>query len=763
MNAVLAYPPQMSTTLRIANALGDVGHLSMAATFQNLAILWLLYKVVSPGVQAFCIFAAAALIFDFFFHLIFFVAVLSVDVRRVELQDSMDRVKENGSMSKRTRKLRQYWFDALMQGRLPFSSRIAFPAVSICFILGLNIQFSDSDSLARLLIQGLMSLRRQLDRSPSDSEPVFAPSINQARTPKSWLRLQNHQTAQEVIKFVKPSAHAIIARIYDPIAIVLRGSDRSQMASSSITTRFVLEKLNGHIYPFLLTIVFTAGVVTLLMQYLLWNEIIEEAEEVSSSKSGLKINRLPHSHDLDIFRLAVSAKAHIVAVDYSRRTAVYTFSSTTQTWSVDPVPTTCLPLQFWPNNSLAIDDSGAYAALANNEGWVAIWDMQQRRLTHLQQLSPWNPRSCLFQLVSIDTASSEKITLVVLSPEGQLKMLGLQDKIEINYNVEHGLISYAKLMRTSRGIFIIMLTQQGTLLNLPLSNDNLSVHRLDEKDVRLSSRQDQPVKYLTTTSSLSAIAVVRQETVDLIDLSTSLLIHTLSLSAAPKSIRIFHSLSRICRTCHSVAVHTLSIAYTDRTTKDCIMKTFTSSADNSNALICLRPSTNMDSSSSCYGIRTVPVAEYRVADPGQWEATNEQSLVGIRSSCIKGSGNATNDSATPYISISTSRHLSNSIASLRPRTFRAREDSKPTRAQNEWEVWTLSSTGAFSSMSVAMDATTDLFVAQPGPLAPLGKRSVAVVLGNGIRVVTVGGERIEEVVRDVGVEKGHGRRRKGGR
>lgn len=49
INAVLAYSPTMATELRIANALGDIGPLSVAAAAQNLAILSLLSMVVSPG------------------------------------------------------------------------------------------------------------------------------------------------------------------------------------------------------------------------------------------------------------------------------------------------------------------------------------------------------------------------------------------------------------------------------------------------------------------------------------------------------------------------------------------------------------------------------------------------------------------------------------------------------------------------------------------------------------------------------------------
>ena len=85
INAVLAYPPTMATDLRIANALGDVGPVSVAAAAQNLIIHSLLASVVSPGVAAFCAFACIATLFDAFFLLTFFVAVLMVDIRRFEL------------------------------------------------------------------------------------------------------------------------------------------------------------------------------------------------------------------------------------------------------------------------------------------------------------------------------------------------------------------------------------------------------------------------------------------------------------------------------------------------------------------------------------------------------------------------------------------------------------------------------------------------------------------------------------------------------
>ncbi len=125
INAVLAYPPTMATELRIANALGDVGPVSVATAAQNLAILTLLSRVVSPGVAAFCVFACIAALFDAFFLLTFFLAVLNVDIRRFELQDALVRANQVRQKRKPSPAKQHSWFDALVSGRLPFSTRMA--------------------------------------------------------------------------------------------------------------------------------------------------------------------------------------------------------------------------------------------------------------------------------------------------------------------------------------------------------------------------------------------------------------------------------------------------------------------------------------------------------------------------------------------------------------------------------------------------------------------------------------------------------------
>ena len=101
-----------------------------------------------PVAPAFCAFAAVALVFDFVFHLTFFVAVLSVDVRRMELQESLDRINLCQPI-RNSWQGRQSWVEAMRQGRLPFSTRIAGSTVIISFVLALNWRFFDDDMRIR--------------------------------------------------------------------------------------------------------------------------------------------------------------------------------------------------------------------------------------------------------------------------------------------------------------------------------------------------------------------------------------------------------------------------------------------------------------------------------------------------------------------------------------------------------------------------------------------------------------------------------------
>lgn len=131
INAVLATPAEQPTTTRIATALGEVGFLSTVAVATDLAILGVIGHFSVPAVREFCTFAGVALVMDFVLHLTYFLAVLSVDVRRLELQDSLDRMNlsENDYSHEIDADQSGSLTEFLIKGAVPVSTRIAGSAI----------------------------------------------------------------------------------------------------------------------------------------------------------------------------------------------------------------------------------------------------------------------------------------------------------------------------------------------------------------------------------------------------------------------------------------------------------------------------------------------------------------------------------------------------------------------------------------------------------------------------------------------------------
>jgi WD40 repeat protein len=769
VNAVLAYPPESPTIHRIAGALGDVGHLALASACQNFFILRVLAKVVSPGTASFCTFAAVALIFDFFFHLTFFVAMLSVDARRMELQDSIDRANLVRRINGNSRTGRQSWIEALLQGRLPISSRLAGSAISVCFVLVMNMHFFDNESTLWALIDSIKSMLAWKDRITENGSSFSPPSINQARTPAAWLRIQDYNSAQEVIKFIKPDAHTIIARVYDPIIIVLHGSDRTgvpRKTTSYLTTMSTI--LDQHLYPLILVVIFAVAFTTLLMQYLLWNELSEEDTDVNSTPvSILSVKTLPKVHKLDIVKLTTCSKGHLITIGLDRITAISLFDTINHTYSFSALNTTKMTPPFWPINEIAIDDNGTWAALCAGDGYVAFWNLPERRLSHFLHANFQGQKPLLFSLNTIERADVERLSLIVCLPDGQVNEFDIQRSTAVQqFHLGQGRLQSASVVRLGSSIKLIAAGRDG---NIHIATNHFGEWTL--MDLRaVAKTKTQMIKSLAIAPAIGLIVVARLNSLDVMDLKTHSTIYTLPTRVIKRStLRLLSSQRRDCPVCHSCAVHSISFVYTHGVEGTCVMRTFTP-GDEHNSLICLRPH-NSGEAKSCKGFLDATETIHHIEGPGSWEATGGQAVIGIRKLAI------TSNSSTIATGVDLTADTDSSIRQRRsffwptqlakplPLSALNAVTKPPMNESEEWEVWTLSSTGEFSNIRLqdAPDTDNELFVASTGPVVRLGKRSVVIAFGNVIKVVTLGHGRFEEDVDgydDSTPQVGSARRRK---
>ncbi len=87
VNAVSLTPGEKSISLRLSLSFQQIGFKSTLVVLTDIIILMILYPFANLQTKQFCIFATIALIVDHILHLTYFAAVLSVDIRRLELED----------------------------------------------------------------------------------------------------------------------------------------------------------------------------------------------------------------------------------------------------------------------------------------------------------------------------------------------------------------------------------------------------------------------------------------------------------------------------------------------------------------------------------------------------------------------------------------------------------------------------------------------------------------------------------------------------
>lgn len=379
INAVIATPSENSTSSRIGYAFGETAPVAFISSTQNLLILWVLSKVASPGVSAFCTFAAIAIIFDFFYLSTFFLSVLGVDVLRTELSDAL----EKASAPKSSRINRRHpgssgpksWTEAVLQGKVAMSTRIAGTVIMINFVLAAQWHFFEDASVFRVISsffnipEDSIALRKWKESLPVE--------IHQARSPMSWLRMQDHDTAREVINVIKPWAYSYVAQVYEPVVFVLRGADRTPSSQERYLLPAVYDFIDHHLARFPLTVWFILAGLRLLMNYLLWEEDAESQGPYDSDDEPLiSVNSLAGGHHLDIAFLTATVKGHIVSVGLDRTIRLWNIRSGIKKYTVTEIANP--PHDPFPILALTIDDNCHWLALLSPDR-VQFWDIRSER------------------------------------------------------------------------------------------------------------------------------------------------------------------------------------------------------------------------------------------------------------------------------------------------------------------------------------------------------------------------------------------------
>lgn len=751
INAVLAYPPEMVTTQRIANGLGDIGHSSLASAAQNLVILWILSLVVSPGVSAFCAFAAVALLFDYFFLITFFVAVLNVDIQRLELQDSITRSRSPDPKAKKMTKAtgsdspdRPSWIDAIIRGRVPFSTRIAGSAVTITFVLALNWHFSEN-SIADLRSQSWAAITSKHNLPSTEFDGTSPPPMNQTRHPSNWLRSQDYGNAAHFMNIVKPGAYSFTARVFDPLIIVLAGADRSGVPLDKDTWLSAIRNLAIHnFYPFALAVVFVVAFVTVLMNFLLWNAGAEKEELESAGPEPQLVSStsIKTSHALDIFKMFGDGAGNLLSVGLDRTLSATLLNAATSTHRLIDMRcrNVCKP---GPEDSLSINWPisecymfGKEIGIICGDGQLMVHDLDQG-----QFVNPWktlNFDQAYPPLLVHAISSVSPQSLMVVLPEGVLIELEVKGPHRIEQRItdeNDELVSVCAIPSASEKPDIVGLTSSGKLVratwNTPSKSWHCSSNEIGGLEPRTSGRMALGA-VLQAVPKLGMVMLCYANEIMIIHNSSLKTIGKIAMSNARSgSVRVLHSYTTRCQVCGSVAVTQLSIVFTDANSGECVMLSHVAASDDEveePGHICLT-----SPAESCTHLTSLQHHEHRLRSPGAWEGTTANAIAGVRRRPVEAAR------------VCSSIAKNGPGSSLRQRrAARSRDDSDAE--SEEWEAYVYLPNGELHTTPLAVPSDNDgqLYVAEPGPACRAGPASVAVALGNTIHIVKMCRELAKE-------------------
>ncbi|QSZ35795.1 hypothetical protein DSL72_006917 [Monilinia vaccinii-corymbosi] len=724
VRAVIVTPSSHHPTLRSAEAFGKKGHIFLANTGQRLLILWIVSKFGGEGLATFCRFATLALVFDFFYLLTFFAPVLSIDVRRPQLNDTLSASREPRCSSPEGESS-QPWVDLILHGGKMPSTRIVGTMVVIIAVLICQWHFD----------QGILqSSQHVMGTTSTASSSILEVDVHQARTPTAWLRLQDHQTVQELISIVKPHAHSFVAQVYDPIVIVLNGSDRTP---NTLGVRSFLPAFYDFIekqsLPFLLFVFITGVAINQFIRYLLSDEPSDDDDDDENHPGHgdeplLSVKTFGSGHALDVVLMTASRDGIIVSVGLDRWIRIWDAQHAGRSYVVEDPGSDIDP---FPVLAMAIDNDSNWLAILTKK-MVALWNIPERRWgpTMAVDVKGRTPEAFFFSTNELELIEP----VIIVRHNGLMTELHMEDRISkelqicrtplvcvephLEKVVTNGTVPPPKIITASkRGCVHVAVQEDSGWVSYDLRLPWVS----DDKDVTS----------ILPLPALSSFLAIRSHSVDLVDIFTHNVTHSfVTENIKPGTLQCVHSTRRRPQ-CGSVGLGSFSFMYTCIETGNLMMQSYLPSREGDT--ICFRDPDKPGSKTCCLWRETVE-RRYNIENPGDWQALQSGYVVGVRRLQDQGRHAVGNQ-------------LLGSIGSrgLRRRGVPDRRfNSEDPGSKNDgWEVWSLGSRGDETSAPLNSAHDKSLLVSKLGPVTKVGTNSIAVALGNVVKLITVGLERYD--------------------
>ncbi|TGO55266.1 hypothetical protein BCON_0094g00150 [Botryotinia convoluta] len=725
VRAFIVTPSSHHPTLRSAEAFGKNGHVFLANTGQRLLFLWVVSKFGGEGQATFCRFATFALIFDFFYLLMFFAPVLSIDVRRPQLNDTLSASSRERGYPSPERSSSKPWADFIFRGGNMPSTRIVGTLVIIIAVLICQWHFD----------QGILQSSQHVLKTTAPASSILEVDVHQARTPTAWLRLQDHETVHELISIVKPHAYSFVAQVYDPLVFVLNGSDRTpnRLGVRSFLPAFY-DFIENQSLQFLLFVIITGVIVNQFIKYLLSDEPSDDEDRKGHGDEPLlSVKTFGSGHALDVVLMTASRDGIVVSVGLDRWIRVWNAQHNGRSYVVEDPGSDIDP---FPVLAMAIDNDSNWLAILSKK-MVALWNIPERRWgpTMPVDVKGRTPEAFFFSHNEVELIDP----VIIVRHNGLMSELHMEDHVSkelqicrtplvcvephLEKVVMNGSLPPPKIITASkRGCVHVAVEEKSGWVSYDLRLPWVS----DDKDVNS----------ILPLPALSSFLAIRDHSVDLVDIHT----HNVTHSFVTENIKLgtlqcVHSTRRRPQ-CGSVGLGSFAFMYTCIETGNMMMQSYLPSREGDT--ICFRDPDKPGSKTCCLWRETVE-RRFSIENPGNWQALQSGYVVGVRKTQNQDKQAAGNQ-------------LLGSIGSggLRRRGASGRTSNldHPGGKNDGWEVWSLGSRG--DETSVPLNSVYDqvLLVGKLGPVTKVGTNSIVVALGNMVKLITVGHEHYDRLGND---------------
>ncbi|KFZ08945.1 hypothetical protein V502_09049 [Pseudogymnoascus sp. VKM F-4520 (FW-2644)] len=618
---------------RVSIALGSVGHLLLISVVQNVFILLLLSKLLSPGLAAFCCFAALSLVIDTFFFWSFFVAILAINLRNYGIQDSFENVGQHreGTDDDNATAIRGF---TPQQRRdtswRPWQIISYFPRVkgTVAILLFISmlawhflpgkVSFDFNQEFASVPTLGRTQITRDY---PTRLKTV----LGQTADSRGWLESQDRNTMKEIHLLADARLEGFVARIYSPLIVMPKSTNRNASLKTKISKSFPMNSYTPT--QLWLSIVALCSLLTYFVSNCSSHSKQDEEEtRIQKSDSLCSVRYLPHGHTLDVYILSASTKPYLASIGFDHEIRVWGLKSKNITSHL----TASSELQsLWPAASVAIDDKGEWLAICSKRGEVGLWNIKHQTMRIISASLHVHIVLCFF--VPGFLPDCQQSTLLMVGANGVL--------IEVGGKAEDAIVHQvcAKQIRSSH----LISHRHEPLRFISVTEDDEIYMTVKRENGWMSQALHIPLTILQQPARLRFTVIPDLKMVGLafnMDTSQLYLIDFLSASPIyvfqPKSfkhstLRTIHSPPQQCLSCGAVALVSFSIAYSEVEDGRFTMLTLSAEPDprKSIGLFCLRAERDARER-RCIGFHGSTENSYSMSQAGAWEATAANGVAG---------------------------------------------------------------------------------------------------------------------------------------